>query len=235
MGAFRDIASLFLPDTCPVCGGEMPEGASVVCTSCRWNAPATNYWQQVDNPVARKFWGVLPVVNASSFLFFVRGSGFRALVHDFKYRGRWRQAQDMGEWFGGELSRCGLYSDVDVVVPVPLHARKRLSRGYNQSEYIARGIASALDVPVDAASVRRHSHNAPQALKDHHERWDNVKDIFSVRNAARLAGRHILIVDDVLTTGATITSCAEAIIAAVPDCRISIVTLAVSRSDIEVA
>ena len=235
MGIAKDIGALFLPDECPVCGGAMPEGASVVCTSCRWEAPLTNYWQQADNPVTRKFWGSVPVVNASSFLFFVRGSGFRELIHGFKYKGRWRQARDMGEWFGGELMECGLYSGVDVVVPVPLHLRKSLVRGYNQSEYIARGIAGQLGVPVDTKSIRRHRHNPPQAQKEHKDRWENVKGIFSVRRPSALAGKHILLVDDVLTTGATITSCAESIIAAVPGCRISIVTLAVSRSDIEVA
>lgn len=232
---FRDIAGLFLPEECPVCGGEMPDGARAVCTLCRWNAPLTGFWQQIDNPVARKFWGVLPIVNASSFIFFVRGSGFREMIHGFKYHGRWRHALQMGEWFGGELSRCGLYGDVDVVVPVPLHRRKKLKRGYNQSEYIARGIASQLGVRPDAHSVVRHRYNPPQAMKEHRERWENVEGVFSVRRPRRLAGKHVLLVDDVLTTGATITSCAEAILSSAPGVRISIVTLAVSKSDMEIA
>jgi ComF family protein len=211
----------------------MSEGARTVCTACRWDAPLTEFWREIDNPVVRKFWGVVPVVNACSFMFFVHGNGYRDLIHGFKYRGRWRQALEMGEWFGGELFRGGLYSDIDIVVPVPLHVRKTARRGYNQSEYIARGMASALGAGVDTRSVVRTRHNPSQALKEHSERWDNVKGIFAVRRPDKLSGRHILIVDDVLTTGATISSCAEAIAAAVPDCRISIATLAVSRSDIE--
>jgi len=136
----------------------------------------------------------------------------------------------MGAWYGGELAAGGLYAGVDVVVPVPLHLRKRLHRGYNQAEYIARGIAESLGVPVDVHSVRRHRHNPSQALKEHRQRWENVRGIFSVRRPGRLCGKHILLVDDVLTTGATVTSCAEAILAAVPDVRISI-----ARHNLEVA
>ena len=230
-----DLFALFFPPVCPVCGGELPDGTHLICNMCRWNAPLTNYWTQIDNPVARKFWGLVPIINASAFIFFVHGSGYRELIHSFKYYGRWRQAQQMGEWYGGELSRSGLYSDVDIVIPVPLHPRKTLKRGYNQSEYISIGIARQLGIPVDTRSVKRHVHNPSQARKEHRDRWDNVKGIFSLSHPERLAGKHVLLVDDVLTTGATITSCAEAIIAAVPSCRISIATLAVSRSDIEVA
>ncbi len=232
---WKDLRDLFWPPLCPVCGERMPDGARTVCTVCRMDAPLTGFWTQVDNPVVRKFWGLVPVVNASAFLFFVRGNGYRDLIHGFKYYGRWRQALEMGAWYGGELAAGGLYAGVDVVVPVPLHLRKRLRRGYNQAEYIARGIAESLGVPVDVHSVRRHRHNPSQALKEHRQRWENVRGIFSVRWPGRLCGKHILLVDDVLTTGATVTSCAEAILAAVPDVRISIAVLAVSRHNLEVA
>lgn len=153
---WKDLRDLFWPPLCPVCGERMPDGARTVCTVCRMDAPLTGFWTQVDNPVVRKFWGLVPVVNASAFLFFVRGNGYRDLIHGFKYYGRWRQALEMGAWYGGELAAGGLYAGVDVVVPVPLHLRKRLHRGYNQAEYIARGIAESLGVPVDVHSVRRH-------------------------------------------------------------------------------
>lgn len=231
----RDLLSLFYPPVCPVCGGEMPEGAATVCTGCRWDAPLTNFWKEVDNPVARKFWGIVPVVNACSFFFFVHGSGYRSLVHDIKYRGQWRRAEELGEWFGAEMMKGGLYGDIDVIIPVPLHLRKRLRRGYNQSEYIAEGMARGLGCKTDVRSVVRVKHNPSQALKPHKERWENVKGIFEVRRSEKLEGKHILLVDDVLTTGATITSCAESIVNSVPGCRISIATLSVSKSDIEIA
>lgn len=211
----------------------MSEGARTMCNSCRLDAPLTGYWTNIDNPIARKFWGLIPIINASAFFFFIHGNGYRELIHGFKYYGRWGDAYEMGRWYGGELARCGLYSTIDVVIPVPLHLRKRLKRGYNQSEYIARGMADSLGVQVDLRSVKRIRHNPSQALKEHSERWENVKDIFSVRDSSKLSGRHILLVDDVLTTGATITSCAEEILKASPDSLISIAVLAVSQKGIE--
>ena len=127
---WKDLRDLFWPPLCPVCGERMPDGARTVCTVCLMDAPLTGFWTQVDNPVVRKFWGLVPVVNASAFLFFVRGNGYRDLIHGFKYYGRWRQALEMGAWYGGELAAGGLYAGVDVVVPVPLHLRKRRPRHF---------------------------------------------------------------------------------------------------------
>lgn len=232
---WRDLAALFWPPVCPVCGRMLPEGVPTVCMRCRMEAPLTGFWLQVDNPLVRKCWGLVPVVQASAFLFFVRGNGYRDLIHAFKYDGRWRLAREMGLWYGSEMARGGLYADVDVVVPVPLHLLKRLRRGYNQADYIARGIGAGLGVPVDGHAVGRRRYNASQTRKSHRERWDNVRDIFEVRHPERLRGKHVLLVDDVFTTGATILSCAETILRAVPDVRISIAVLAVSPRHIELA
>lgn len=154
------------------------------------------------------------------------------MIHGFKYRGAWRTARMMGEWYGRELRECGSYHDVDVVVPLPLHPLKRMHRGYNQSEYIAEGIAAQLGVPVDRTSVYRRRNTAEQALRSRRERAGNVADAFAVRHPERLAGRHILLVDDVMTTGSTLLSCAEAILQAAPDCRISIAALAVVHHEL---
>lgn len=164
----------------------------------------------------------------SPALLFGRG-GWRRLIHDFKYRGNWRLAREMGLWYGAELAECDWYRAVDVVVPVPLHWRKRLRRGYNQSEYLAEGIAAALGCEVDRRSVSRRRNNSSQTRHSHEERWENVAELFRVRRPERLRGRHILLVDDVLTTRATMVSCGEAILRAVPDCRISVAVLAASK------
>ncbi len=222
----KDLFSLFYRHTCPICGRPLNEGEYFVCTRCRWDAPLTGFERMVDNPVVQRFWGTVKVVNGCAFIYFIHRSGWRSLIHDFKYRGHWREAMKAGEWFGGELARSPLYGDVDVLVPVPLHPRKLLHRSYNQSEYLARGMARSMHLEVESGSVVRVVHNESQTLKPHHERWDNVADIFAVKHPERLSGRHILLVDDVLTTGATIGSCAEAIEEAVPDCRISIACFA---------
>lgn len=223
-----DLRSLFYPAVCAVCGGELPDGGRGICTVCRTDVPLTRFWEQADNPVARRFWGELPVVQASAFFYFVEQSGWRRAIHRFKYEGAWRLARDLGRWYGSYLAASPLYRDVETVVPVPLHRLKRIRRGYNQSEYIAAGIAEELGVPVDAKSLVRRVNNPSQTLRTEADRWRNVEGIFAVRRPERLAGRHVLLVDDVLTTGATVISAAGALLDAVPGCRISIAALAVS-------
>ncbi len=233
MTLLKDISSLFFTPSCPVCGRSMNDGEYFICNACRWEAPLTGFQEQIDNPVVQKFWGIVKVVNACAFMYFVHGSGFRSLIHDFKYRGRWQEALMAGEWFGGELDKSPLYADIDIIVPIPLHLRKFLHRGYNQAEYLARGMARSMGVKVDTRSVVRKVYNESQALRPRHERWKNVEDIFAVSRPERLAGKHILLVDDVLTTGATICSCAEAIENAVPDCRLSIACFATAFDTID--
>lgn len=230
----RDIASLLFPARCAVCGEPLSHGEQTVCTLCRATAPLTGYWREADNPVVRKCWGMIPVEQASGFLFFVHASGWRRLIHNFKYRGAWHTARAMGEWYGRHLAESGLYDGVEVVVPLPLHPVKRCRRGYNQSEYLAEGIAAQLGVGIDRHSVRRTRNTASQALKPRRERAGNVEGAFSVRRPERLAGRHILLVDDVMTTGSTLLSCAAEILRAAPDCRISIAAFAVSQRELGV-
>lgn len=222
-----DLGSLLYPARCAVCGAPLGAGQRDICTWCRSDIPLTGFWKEIDNPVARRFWGQIPVVQASAFFYYVEQSDWRNLIHRFKYSGSWRTARIMGRWYGSCLHDSGLYADVEVVVPVPLHWRKRLLRGYNQSEYIARGIAAELGVGVDTRSLVRRIHNPSQTRQNDNARWTNVAGIFAVRRPERLAGRHILLVDDVLTTGSTLISCAETLLAAAPDCRISIAALAV--------
>ncbi len=228
----RDLVALLFPPLCPACGRPLVPGEEFVCTYCRVSAPLTEYWNRADNPVFRKFWGLVPVERAAAFLFYVRDSEWRHLIHGFKYRGAWRAARSAGSWFGRYLADSGLYATVDLVVPLPLHPLKFLRRGYNQTEYISEGIAAQLGVDLDRASVVRSRNTASQALRPHRERAANVEGAFAVRRPERLAGKHILLVDDVMTTGSTLVACIEAILGAVPDCRVSVAALAVSRYEL---
>ncbi len=226
---WADVRSLFLPRICPVCGGELPPTREVVCSLCEATAPLTNLWLQPSNPMMERFWGLLPVQHASALFWYVEGSPWREAVHRFKYSGRWLTAYRFGRWYGALMRESGLYADVDVVVPVPLHWGRRMWRGYNQSEYIARGIARELGVEVDTRSVKRHRYNRSQTRQHPIQRWDNVEGIFRVRCTDALRGKHLLLVDDVFTTGATIISLGETILQALPDCRLSVAVLATTR------
>lgn len=228
----HDLAALLYPPVCAACGADLAEGARIICTRCRAEIPLTGYWRQPDNPLAQRMWGIVPVQQASAFFFYAPGSVFRDLVHGFKYRGAWLSARQMGEWYGAELASSPLYADVDALVPVPLHPLKRIQRGYNQAEYIARGIARAMDRPLECGCLVRRVHNPSQTRRSRDERWENVEGIFRARHPERLAGRHVLLVDDVFTTGATVCAAAEAILQAAPDCRISVAVLAASRREL---
>lgn len=227
---FAAVKELLFPPFCAVCGEPLAEGEELLCTLCRVTAPLTGYEQEPYNPVLAKFEGLVPVERASAMLFFQQESGWQRLIHDFKYHKAWRVAQQMGYWYGNRLKQSGLYGDIDMVIPMPLHPLKQLRRGYNQATYLAEGIASALGVRLERRAVRRHRNTSSQARTPMRHRASNVEDAFSVRAAETLRGKHLLLVDDVLTTGSTMISLIEAIRCRVPDCRISVAVLAAPRA-----
>ena len=224
-----DLRSLLIPHSCAVCGGELPPSKHLLCSLCEATAPLTNLWREESNPMMGRFWGLLPVEHASALFWYVEGSPWRDAVHRFKYGGRWLSAYDMGRWYGALMRESGMYASVDAVVPVPLHWWRRITRGYNQSEYIARGIARELGVEVLPRAVVRHRYNESQTHQSAVRRWANVEGIFRLRRPESLRGRHILLVDDVFTTGATILSLGETILRSASDVRLSVAVLATTR------
>lgn len=223
-----DLGSLIYDDGCIICGRSMGGELGSICLKCRFEMPTTRYLYSSNNPVKEHFEMIASIVEASSYLYFRTDDRWRKMIHRLKYQGEWRLGLTFGELYGAELKSSGLYNDVDLVVPVPLHVMKYLKRKYNQSEYIAEGIAKELGVKVDRRSLYRRRNNPSQTRQHASERWLNVSDLFAVRNPERLENRHILLVDDVLTTGATLSACIYALQRDVPTCRISIATLAVA-------
>ncbi len=151
------------------------------------------------------------------------------MIHRLKYRAEWRTAKYMGEIFGAYLSQTEIYSSVDVIIPVPLHPIRRMMRGYNQSEYIAQGIASKLGARVDTHTLYRRRHTVAQVRKSRSERWVGGDNLFGLRDVEHLRGKHILLVDDVYTTGATMYRIVNTLHKSMPECQISIATLATPR------
>lgn len=225
--------SLIYPPQCCGCDGEMSSHSDMLCVECLSSMPITNFHLDAKNPVAQRLKDLNPAIeNATAQFYYVNDGRWRRVIHSMKYRGNWKVARRMGYWYGSELMESPLYGDVDLVVAVPLHPRRIFERGYNQSELIACGVAEAMGVKQCRGALHRARYNQSQVTQQKSQRWGNVKGIFVVRHPERLVGKHILLVDDVLTTGATITSCIEAILSSVPSCRISVATLAVSRKEI---
>ena len=226
---WRDIRSLVFPECCMVCGGHITPSMNGICPRCRLDIPLTNYWLTDNNPSKECFDGLVPVYRGSSFFFYKGNSLWRTMIHRFKYGGMRQIAYNLGVWYGAELKASTLYDDVDIIIPLPLHPIKSIMRGYNQSRYLAEGIAKMLGATVDSSAIRRTRNNPSQARLKRGERWESVDNLFRVTKPERLRGKHILIVDDVLTTGATLYNCMLAIHTALPDARISFATLAVTQ------
>ena len=221
---FKCFIDLIYPQLCDVCNASLVGGEKVVCSRCRIDFPLTRNWNERGNSVEKTFWGRVPITAAASYFFFARGSKYRVLLHKLKYSGRDDIGIKLGQWFGNELVTCSIFSDVDYIIPVPLHPKKQKSRGYNQSEKISIGLAAAMHKPVDTKTVVRAEFTNTQTQKNRMERWHNVSTVFAVNNPETLNNKHILLVDDVLTTGATLEACCNAILSAA-DCKISIAVL----------
>ena len=215
---------LFYPRRCVVCDAVLQEGEEAICLKCNMDLPRTGYHLQKNNPVEKLFWGKFPIQRASSYFYYRKGSHYTHILQALKYDGRCDIGEMMGRFMAAELSATGFFQGIDVLVPVPLHSKKRKKRGYNQSEYICRGLSAVTGIPVDGDSVVRVKQTETQTHKSAYERWENVDGIFKLVKSEPFIGKHILLVDDVLTTGATLTACADAF-AGVKDIRISILTL----------
>jgi ComF family protein len=172
---------------------------------CLSKLPVTNFFKQKENPVEKIFWGRLLIDQASSFLYLEKDSVVQSIIYNLKYNGRKSIGFTMGRLYGNELKKSD-YVDIDVIVPVPLHKKRKSRRGYNQSEIIALGIGEVLQKTVLTDVVKRIVPNKSQTRKGKYERWINAKDIFQCISKDELSGKHILIVDDIITTGATVES-----------------------------
>lgn len=225
---FSSFLALLFPRCCLVCGRPLAKGEECICTMCNINLPRTNYHLREDNPVEQLFWGKIPLERATSFFFYRKGSDFRQILHQLKYGGQKELGVIMGRYMASEFLPSGFFKGIDLIIPVPLHKKKQQLRGYNQSEWIARGIVAVTGIPMNTESIIRKKNTETQTRKSTFERWENVDGIFELHSFECFQGKHVLIVDDVLTTGATTVACASALMK-VQGIRISILTLAVAE------
>lgn len=217
---------LFYPNLCVACNSHLLNQEELICTKCLYNLPKTNYHKEIDNPVSQLFWGRTKIEFATAYYFFHKGSMFQDMMHKFKYSGLKEIGFILGKSFGAQLKES-MFNQVDIIIPVPLHPKKLKKRGYNQSEWLARGLAESLAKTVDTKSLVRAIATETQTRKSRFERWKNVENIFKITNPELLEGKHILLVDDVVTTGSTLEACAN-IILEIKNTKVSIAALAVA-------
>lgn len=232
---WNDLLSLFFPRLCLLCRKSLVDGEEHICLACLCNLPRTRFTDYTDNAVAQLFIGKIPFQSATALFYFEKGGQVQTLIHALKYQDNKELGYYLGRLAARDLTREGETfftptggMPIDVLLPVPLHPRKQRKRGYNQAEWIARGISSVLQLPVDTTSVQRSKWNETQTNKQLYERWENVQDIFTITEPACLQGKHVLLVDDVITSGSTIGSCAETLLA-IPDIQVSILGISVTQ------
>lgn len=218
------LINLFYPNVCQSCGNALNEQEETICIICLLRLPKTGFHMHEENPVSRIFWGRVNIKAATSFLFFSKMGRVQSLIHQLKYKRQKEVGLVIGKLFGKDLINSPYYSDIDYIIPVPLHPKKLRKRGYNQSLMIAKGLQESMEIEV-FTGLQRKSHSSTQTRKSRYERWENVKDIFEIIEPEKLEGKSILLIDDVLTTGATLEACAT-VLSDIPDLSISIATLA---------
>lgn len=224
----EDFISLFYPRYCRGCYNALVKGEDLICTRCLLEMPKSYYHLQRENPFYQKFRGRLPVTHVMTLFKFVKESRVQQVLHALKYKQQPELGEMLGKVYGQDLLEANFREAFDIIIPVPLHSARRRIRGYNQSEEFGKGLSRTLDIPCEDTHMMRRSMSETQTGKTKLSRWQNVEKIFQVINPAPIAEKRVLLVDDVVTTGATLEACGQALIGA--GCReLSIACIAATQ------
>ncbi|WP_040280498.1 ComF family protein [Psychroserpens damuponensis] len=208
----KNLLNLFFPEACNACGNHLSDNEQQICTHCRHNLPLTNFHDDPDNAVHKILYGRVKLEQATALLHFSKKGIVQQLMHNLKYKGHEEIGQFLGEWLGEELKTIKGYSNIDVVIPVPLHKKKLKSRGFNQVDKFGIAIAKALNADYNTSVLIKTTHTKTQVFKDRLKRNSRIHTNFKIVNGDSLQNKHILIVDDIITTGATIEDCANVLL-----------------------
>lgn len=228
-GLARDFRRLILPPLCPVCQKKLALHEEHLCSNCFEQLPFTHFRGKSNNPTERIFLGLTPLEKGYSYIYYYPGSASSQLIKAFKYHRRDETAVFLGRLMGEDLEGSHFFDGIDAIVPVPLARKRLLERGYNQSERLARGLAQATGIEVWDDVLIRHRETPSQTHFTYLQRRENVKDAFSCPCPDRVSGKHLLLIDDVVTTGATLLACCESM-KEIPGIRFSVITLALTGS-----
>lgn len=224
----QSVEDIVFPRVCAMCGCSLTRGEDVLCLHCRSSLPETRMHLMSPNSMEEKLFGTVPFERATAYCHYDKGAPYARLVQYAKYRGRPAIMCWLARRYAMELRADGFFDGIDAVMPVPMHFLKRMRRGYNQAEWVARGVADATGLPVvdNLRAVRGH---ATQTRRGSYARWENSRELYKTVRPGEIDGLHLLIVDDVVTTGATIIACGECVRQASPTVRLSALTIASAR------
>ena len=224
-----DFLSLIYPELCYACGQGLLKQEKCLCTFCKYHLPKTEYHRDEHNPISKLFWGRVNIHSAAAFYHFEKGGKVQALIHHLKYKGREEIGTTLGNSFGRELRESMLYKGIDIVLPVPLHPKRLKQRGYNQSDSFAKGLAQGLNAEFAADKLCRIVNTSTQTYRSRFDRWTNMHSVFGLRSPNYIDGAHVLLADDVITTGSTLEACAE-VLHLVPNVKVSIAAIASAKT-----
>lgn len=218
------VTHLFFPHTCSGCSTDVMDEASMLCIKCSASLPETNFHLHANNPIEKLFWGRLPLANATAQYYFTKESLIQHLMHQLKYKGNKELGLQLGRMMGQQLVQSNRFMDVDALIPLPLFPSKEKKRGYNQATVLCEGMSEVMNIPVIKDAVIRTEYTETQTKKGRIARWQNMENKFELKNIDKIKTKHLLLVDDVITTGATLESCGNALLQA-ENVRLSIATL----------
>lgn len=230
MNWWTRILDFISPRLCVVCGERLSPTERSLCSVCMLHLPRTTYqFSPDDNPMAQLFWHLTPIKRAAALLYYEPHSELARLIYDLKYHDRPDIGEDMGRLMANEMQLAHYFDDIDVLLPVPLSRKRLRQRGYNQSEMLAIGVSDITHLPIVTNALRRKHFVKSQTRLSRHERQENVEDMFELRDSSQLQGKHVLLIDDICTTGATLIACIDAL-KNIPGIRPSVLTLGFTKT-----
>ncbi|MDA9334617.1 phosphoribosyltransferase family protein [Flavobacteriaceae bacterium] len=223
------LVNLFFPKTCQACNHVLTDYETHICVKCRHELPLTNYHYERPKVVKKIFYGRVELEAATALFYFHKEGLVQHLLHKLKYKGQEQLGQVFGVWLGAELQESSYFKSIDVVIPVPVHSKKLKQRGYNQVALFAKHLAKSLNAYYDDSVLLKSMNTKTQVFQSREERFQSVANTFYAKNLSRIDGKHVLLVDDVITTGATIEACAL-VLNSVAKIRLSLATIAITHS-----
>ncbi len=224
----RDLVYLFYPTYCAACDSALYKNERLLCTSCRHELPLGNFHNVNAKKIKKVFYGRIKIENASSLFVFHKDSLVQNLIHNLKYRGQEKIGIELGKWLGEELKQSNDYKDIEFVIPVPLHKKRLRERGFNQVAKFGIEIAKMLNAQYTDSVLKKKAYHQKQSKRGKLSRWTNTSETFNIQNESLLRDKHILLVDDIVTTGATIEACVH-VLKSIPGIKISIATMAITE------